>query len=78
MVPVSLVPVYLHLAGPFYLVTALLLGLIYLAYTIRFARITRASSAAESRAYARDLLKASVIYLPILLTVMMLNATGRR
>jgi len=52
--------------------------LIYLAFTIRFARITRASSTAESRGYARDLLKASVIYLPILLTVMMLNATGRR
>jgi heme o synthase len=78
MIPVSLVPFYLHLAGPFYLATALLLGLIYLAFTIRFARITRASSTAESRGYARDLLKASVIYLPILLTVMMLNATGRR
>jgi heme o synthase len=78
MIPVSMVPFYLHLAGPFYLVTALVLGSIYLAYTIRFARITRACSAAESRGYARDLLKASVIYLPILLTVMMLNATGRR
>jgi heme o synthase len=78
MIPVSMVPFYLHLAGAFYLVTALLLGSIYLAYTIRFTRITRACTAAESRGYARDLLKASVIYLPILLTVMMLNATGRR
>jgi heme o synthase len=54
-----------------------LLGLVYLAYTIRFARITRALTSAESRGYARDLLRASVIYLPLLLTVMMLNATGR-
>jgi heme o synthase len=78
MIPVSTVPYYLHLTGPVYLVAALLLGLGYLAYTIRFARITRAVTTAESRGYARDLLRASVIYLPLLLTVMMLDATGRR
>jgi heme o synthase len=78
MIPVSLVPFYLHLAGPVYLVVAAVLGLGYLAYTIRFTRITRARNTAESRGYARDLLRASVIYLPLLLTVMMLNATGRR
>jgi protoheme IX farnesyltransferase len=78
MIPVSAVPFYLHLAGRVYLVTAVLLGLVYLAYTIRFARITRALSTAESRGYARDLLRASVIHLPLLLTVMMLNATGGR
>jgi len=78
MIPVSVVPYYLHLTGPVYLVSAILLGLGYLAYTIRFARITRALTTAESRGYARDLLRASVIYLPLLLTVMMLNATGRR
>jgi protoheme IX farnesyltransferase len=45
---------------------------------VRFTRITRALSVTESRRYARELLRASVIYLPLLLTVMMLNATGRR
>jgi heme o synthase len=78
MIPVSAVPFYLHLAGPIYLAVAGVLGLGYLAYTIRFTRITRARNTAESRGYARDLLRASVIYLPLLLTVMMLNATGRR
>jgi len=78
MIPVSAVPFYLHLTGRVYLVTAAVLGLVYLAYTIRFTRITRTLSKAESRGYARDLLRASVIYLPLLLTVMMLNATGRR
>jgi heme o synthase len=78
MIPVSVVPYYLHLAGGIYLAIALLLGFVYLAYTIRFTRITRATNTTESRGYARDLLKASVIYLPLLLTVMMLNATGRR
>ena len=77
MIPVSLLPVYLHIAGKVYGVTALLLGLVYLGYTIRFARITSARSMVESKMYARDLLKVSVIYLPVLLTVLMLNATGK-
>ena len=74
MIPVSLLPVYLHVAGLVYGVTAGVLGLVYLAYTIRFGRITRARSKIESKMYARDLLKVSVIYLPVLLTVLMLNA----
>jgi heme o synthase len=78
MIPVSLVPYFLHLTGPIYLLSAIVLGLGYLAYTVRFSGITRARTAAESRGYARSLLKASVIYLPLLLTVMMLDATGRR
>jgi heme o synthase len=77
MIPVSAVPYYLHLTGAVYLVAAILLGVAYLVYTIRFARITRALTTAESRGYAHDLLRASVIYLPLLLTMMMLNASGR-
>jgi heme o synthase len=76
MIPASLAPYYLHMAGRTYWVCALLLGLLYLAYTVRFTRITR-SSASQSRLYARDLLKVSVIYLPLLLAVLMLNATRR-
>jgi protoheme IX farnesyltransferase len=77
MIPVSLLPVYLHIAGMVYGVTAAILGLVYLGYTIRFGRITRARSTIESKMYARDLLKVSVIYLPVLLTVLMLNARGK-
>jgi protoheme IX farnesyltransferase len=77
MIPVSLLPVYLHVAGKIYGITAVVLGLAYLGYTIRFARITRARSTVESKMYARDLLKVSVIYLPVLLTVLMLNALGK-
>jgi protoheme IX farnesyltransferase len=77
MIPVSLLPVYLRVAGRYYGATALLLGIFYLAYTVRFSRITRAKDVIESRRYARDLLKVSVIYLPLLLTAMMLNATGK-
>lgn len=74
MIPVSLAPFLLHTAGWIYFAAALALGVIYLIYTIRFARITKCS-ASESRHYARALLKVSVIYLPLLLAVLMLNAT---
>ncbi|MEO6829228.1 MAG: heme o synthase [Acidobacteriaceae bacterium] len=73
MIPVSLIPYYLHIAGKFYWVAAVLLGVAYLVYTVRFTRITRCS-ASESRRYAHELLKVSVIYLPVLLAILMLNA----
>jgi heme o synthase len=77
MIPVSLGPAVLHTTGPFYAIVASVLGMLYLWYTIRFARILRDPQSDASRRYARDLLRFSVIYLPILLAVMMLNAKGR-
>jgi protoheme IX farnesyltransferase len=77
MVPVSLIPFWLHMDGKIYAGVALVLGLLYLGYTLRFTRIVRARSSAESRMYARDLLKVSVIYLPLLLTALMLCAAGK-
>lgn len=76
MVPVSVLPWYLHITGKVYAVTAVILSLGYLYYTIRFARIPRTPSKVESRRLARELLKASVIYLPLLLLVMMLDAVA--
>ncbi len=77
MIPVSLWTTSLGITGYVYGVAATLLGLGYLWYTIRFARIIRESNAVVSRQYARDLLRASVIYLPLLLAAMMLDARGR-
>lgn len=74
MIPVSLTPWRLGVAGAAYAVLAILLGLGYLAYTIRFAGILRAETEDESRKLARDLLKVSVLYLPLLLTALMLCA----
>jgi len=74
MIPVSLAPWYLGVANSVYAVIAVLLGLLYLAYTIRFARILRAKDDTESRMLARDLLKVSVLYLPLLFTTLMLCA----
>lgn len=77
MLPVSLWPVWLGTTGWFYGAVAIVLGLVYLYYTLRFARITRDLPPAQSRAIARDLLRVSVIYLPLLLAAMMCNAKGR-
>ena len=77
MIPVSLWPTVLHTTGMPYAATAILLDLYYLWATLRFARIARSPEAAADRKLARGLLKASVIYLPLLLLAMALNAQGR-
>jgi protoheme IX farnesyltransferase len=78
MIPVSLMPWRLGMAGTAYAVLAVALGLVYLAYTIRFAQILRTSDQTESRMLARDLLKVSVLYLPLLFTSLMVCAVGRQ
>ena len=77
MIPVSLIPWWLGLVGTAYAVLATALGLFYLAYTVRFAGILRARTETESRMLARDLLKVSVLYLPLLFTTLMLCATAK-
>ena len=78
MIPVSLWPYWLGIDGAPYAAAATVLSLAYLWYTIRFASIARIESAGTSgRGPARDLLRASIIYLPLLLCVMMLDARGR-
>ena len=77
MIPVSLWPAALHTTGSLYAVVATILGLGYLWYTVRFARITRDPASDASLLVARNLLRFSVIYLPLLLAAMMLNAKGR-
>ncbi|MDR3738690.1 MAG: heme o synthase [Terracidiphilus sp.] len=78
MLPVSLAPWWLGIASPIYAVLAIPLGTVYLVYTIRFGGILHAESETESRMLARDLLKVSVIYLPLLLTALMLCAEAKK
>lgn len=77
MIPVSLWPTALGITGTPYAIAALFLDAGYLYYTIRFAAILREPGAPHSRNLARNLLKASVVYLPLLLAAMILNAKGR-
>jgi len=66
LLPVSLCPFLLHLTGPVYLTGATLLGLIFLWFAIQFARQL-------STARARQLFFVSILYLPLLLAVMVLD-----
>jgi protoheme IX farnesyltransferase len=77
MIPVSLWLTWLHVTGTPYAVAAVLLGAGYLWTTIRFAAILRDPEAPGNRTLARNLLKVSVIYLPLLMLAMILNAQGR-
>jgi len=58
-------------------VLAAALGVLYLAYTVRFAGILRTRDEVRSRMLARDLLKVSVIYLPLLMTTLMVCAIAK-
>jgi protoheme IX farnesyltransferase len=65
LIPISLAPV-LMAAGSIYLAGALILGLAYFAASWRAAHDM-------TRAHARQLLLASVVYLPVLYTLMLLD-----
>jgi protoheme IX farnesyltransferase len=66
LVPVSLLPAILGISGRTYLFVALFLSLLFLASSIRAAL-------SKSNQHARQLLLASVLYLPLLFGVMVLN-----
>jgi heme o synthase len=73
LVPVSLLPVYLHIVSRSYGIAALILSLGFLLLSIRFARALPGDSSKSDR-FAHGLLRGSVAYLPILFALMMINA----
>ena len=74
LIPVSFLPFLLHMAGAIYLAGAALLGAGYLFFTTRLGSGQQPPLAAQSKKAARNLLRASVLYLPLLFLLMMLNA----
>ncbi len=66
LVPVSLLPTLINLAGTVYLIGAIMLGIVFLYFSIRAAFI-------RTTWQARQLLLASVLYLPVLFALMVLN-----
>ena len=71
--PVSLLPAGLHMSGNVYLAGALFLCLIFLWFNFRLALSRLPTTAPASRKFARQLLQASVTYLPLLFGLMMMN-----
>ena len=76
MLPAALWPTLLHITGAPYAVAATVLTLGYLWYTLQFARILHHPADPANRSFARNLLRASVIYLPLLMAAMILDAQG--
>jgi protoheme IX farnesyltransferase len=66
LLPVSMCPFLLKLAGPIYLFGALVLGLLFVWYAFQFSRHLTTSR-------ARQLFYFSILYLPLLLSVMVLD-----
>jgi len=66
LLPVSLCPFLFKLTGPVYLIGALALGLAFLWFAIQFSRQLTVPR-------ARQLFLVSILYLPLLLTVMVLD-----
>jgi protoheme IX farnesyltransferase len=66
LIPAGLLPAVVGLAGPFYFAGALVLGLVYLGYSVDFwSNVSDVS--------ARRLLRASFIYLPVILLLLLWN-----
>lgn len=74
LLPISLMPGLLRMSGKVYISAALALGLAFLWFVLRLARTKLPTTSAESRKLARQLLQASVIYLPLLFALMMIDA----
>jgi heme o synthase len=74
LIPISLMPALLRMSGKIYIVAALALGLAFWWFVLRLARTKLPAISPESRKLARQLLQASVIYLPVLFALMMIDA----
>lgn len=68
LVPISLLPIWLGMSGYWYLIGALLLGMTYVYAGLQASR-------ERTRARARRVLLASVVYLPLLYVIMMADRT---
>ncbi len=73
LIPVSMMPAAVGMTGRIYLFGALLLGIALLYVGWRLASKKLPANAPHSKAPARQLLQATVLYLPLLFALMMLN-----
>lgn len=74
LIPISLLPSWMGMAGNLYLIGAAVLGLGLLYFSVRLTMLKQPLTSGPSKMRARHLLQATVIYLPLLFAVMMLNS----
>ncbi len=76
LVPATLAPALMGMAGKTYFGGALLLGITMFWVAARLAMLREPPATARSKQRARQLLQATVFYLPLLFALMMLNAAS--
>ena len=74
LILVSVAPALLGMTGLLYALGAVVLSVFYFGYGLKLRRLNLPPAAPESKVAARRLLRASVIYLPLLFGLMMLSA----
>jgi heme o synthase len=74
LIPVSILPTLLGMSGRIYLLGAIVLGLGMLYFGVRLAFLNLPLTSAVSKMRARQVLQATVIYLPLLFALMMGNS----
>lgn len=74
LIPISLLPTFMGMAGRVYLTGAIVLGFALLYFGMRLAFLDQPLASAPSKMRARHVLQATVIYLPLLFSLMMLNS----
>ncbi len=74
LIPVSILPVAVGMAGRLYLAGAIILGAGLLRVSMGMTHPALPATAPGSKAQARRLLRATIIYLPILFALMMANS----
>jgi protoheme IX farnesyltransferase len=73
LIPISLLPAFLGMSGKLYFAGALVLGIALFYVGGRLVSLKLATGNARSKQRARQLLQATVFYLPLLFALMMLN-----
>jgi protoheme IX farnesyltransferase len=73
LIPITLLPTFLGMSGKLYFAGALVMGMALFYMGLRLATFELAPSTARSKQRARQLLQATVFYLPLLFALMMLN-----
>jgi protoheme IX farnesyltransferase len=74
LLPASFAPTLLHMSGNVYLFGAAVMGMIFFFFGIRLAAFKQPLTSGHSKRRARQLLLATVFYLPLLFALMMLNS----
>jgi len=76
LIPVSILPVAIGMTGRVYLAGALLMGAALFRASLGMAHPQLPATAAASKTPARRLLRATILYLPLLFALMMANSVS--